>query len=121
MYAHKNDIFLCAYMLGMPVSRPRFGVITSRYKVPDRRVCRFFAVVAVEFDEGADGAVADLELVEQFGDVVFSCTDTGKTRRHADHFQKGPECADAVAGSDVGMLVVHVTAPDAHGNLGQSG
>lgn len=43
-----------------------------------------------------------------------------KLGRHADHFQKGPECADAVAGSDVGMLVVHVTAPDAHGNLGKA-
>ena len=86
---------------------------------PTGQTIDLFAIAPVEFDEGTDGVVADLELVEQQGNIVFPCADTGEAGGHANHFQKGPEGANAVSGRDFRMLEIHVASPDTYGELGE--
>lgn len=76
-----------------------------------------FAVVAVEFDECAEGVVSELEFVCQGGDVGFAGADFGEAGRHADLAQEGAEGVDAGAGCGFGVGEVHVASPDADGEL----
>ena len=76
-----------------------------------------FAVVAVEFDEGAEGVVSEVEFVDESGDVFFPCADVGEAGRHADLAQEGAEGVDAGAGCGFGVGEVHVASPDTDGEL----
>ena len=93
------------------------GMRLWRGCLPAGEAVDVFAVVAVEFDEGAEGVVSEVEFVDESGDVFFPCADVGEAGRHADLAQEGAEGVDAGAGCGFGVGEVHVASPDADGEL----
>ena len=70
IYAHSERHFLRINDWNHRLSQRHLSCSHVVIRFPAGKFVDFFAVAAVELDEGTDGAVADLELVEQLRDVV---------------------------------------------------
>ena len=79
------------------------GMRLWRGCLPAGEAVDVFAVVAVEFDEGAEGVVSEVEFVDESGDVFFPCADVGEAGRHADLAQEGAEGVDA--GDEIDLII----------------